>query len=556
MDINDINMIDQRKSYLRRALEGDESIIVSAIHRGDVDLTRALLEGGLPVDRKVLEHGMHLTLLIIAAAHGKDTILELLVQHGADINKTCTNPMNKGITAFAQAALTGLPSTCLTLLNLGADPEIQFTMRVGEMKNNPIFPWLAVLTKNKEFSIELSRVTFAHEDQRKGNVHFRAGRFPKALHHYRKASEEKFFGGGLLNSHTACLANSAATLIKMEEWDAARIMCDHVLELNPAHAKTLARKKIVVEKLKQGSSPLPPPEGRPAFIEASGEKLECSECCSPAKGHCSKCECTLYCSDICQRWAWGKSHKEKSCSKMAKKIKKNRRTHTEGQEELAYAAAKEQQKNDDAPCAHCTKSSGSKTQCSRCRAVPGAGNTYYCNKTCQRAHWKIHKAVCGKAPTGADVETNRSSNMKAGHERSSDEARNLNRRLQTSPTVFFRVEPSITGFSETILIGAPTWDVDTPHNAKLHSPKKKKVAIVRSIKIWFKRERTGKANFTKQDVANMCQDVVLAWAAGCEGVSRVDRSAAVTNGFASYMSPKPKWWKKKEKKEKMKSKKS
>ena len=48
--------------------------------------------------------------------------------------------------------------------------------------------------------------------------------------------------------------------------------------------------------------------------------------------------------------------------------------------------------NNDTKCAKCSKSALDLgrilLKCGRCKKV------YYCNKECQKAHWKIHKPVC------------------------------------------------------------------------------------------------------------------------------------------------------------------
>eukprot|EP00462_Mataza_sp_D1_P018041 CAMPEP_0175137980 /NCGR_PEP_ID=MMETSP0087-20121206/10098_1 /TAXON_ID=136419 /ORGANISM="Unknown Unknown, Strain D1" /LENGTH=214 /DNA_ID=CAMNT_0016420839 /DNA_START=9 /DNA_END=650 /DNA_ORIENTATION=- len=45
----------------------------------------------------------------------------------------------------------------------------------------------------------------------------------------------------------------------------------------------------------------------------------------------------------------------------------------------------------DEKCGFCSKvlpAEGSRCKCSRCKAV------YYCDRECQRKHWKVHKATC------------------------------------------------------------------------------------------------------------------------------------------------------------------
>jgi hypothetical protein len=39
-------------------------------------------------------------------------------------------------------------------------------------------------------------------------------------------------------------------------------------------------------------------------------------------------------------------------------------------------------------CAHCNTAATDLKKCSRCKC------TFYCNAACQKAHWKLHKAIC------------------------------------------------------------------------------------------------------------------------------------------------------------------
>merc|ERR1719235_1698365 len=41
-------------------------------------------------------------------------------------------------------------------------------------------------------------------------------------------------------------------------------------------------------------------------------------------------------------------------------------------------------------CAYCLSAVSKPSTCSQCRSA------YYCGRTCQRNHWKVHKHECGK----------------------------------------------------------------------------------------------------------------------------------------------------------------
>jgi len=45
-------------------------------------------------------------------------------------------------------------------------------------------------------------------------------------------------------------------------------------------------------------------------------------------------------------------------------------------------------------CAACGTPDASRT-CRGCKSVTGLSTARYCNRECQKAHWKAHKADCG-----------------------------------------------------------------------------------------------------------------------------------------------------------------
>jgi len=84
------------------------------------------------------------------------------------------------------------------------------------------------------------------------------------------------------------------------------------------------------------------------------------------------CNLASYCNDSCQQADWV-YHKSVCLASDKAKM--------EGLQHVPAATARD-------GCASCWKTSGSLKVCSRCR------NISYCSKSCQIAHWPIHKPSC------------------------------------------------------------------------------------------------------------------------------------------------------------------
>lgn len=79
----------------------------------------------------------------------------------------------------------------------------------------------------------------------------------------------------------------------------------------------------------------------------------------------------LYCSENCQKKDWKKDHKN----------------------DCLYGAFPSENheifENDEEKCANCSSFSSSLKKCAGCHLVS------YCDRDCQKQHWKSHKAECG-----------------------------------------------------------------------------------------------------------------------------------------------------------------
>ena len=104
---------------------------------GDGDGVRDLLAAGADPDKYKDRYGY--TALLEAAAWGRDSIVSILIQHGADINRQGYY----GNTALHSTAVNGHNEVTATLIKAGADMNIQ--CKDGET----VLHWAAKRGNNK-----------------------------------------------------------------------------------------------------------------------------------------------------------------------------------------------------------------------------------------------------------------------------------------------------------------------------------------------------------------------------------------------------------------------
>jgi hypothetical protein len=114
--------------------------------------------------------------------------------------------------------------------------------------------------------------------------------------------------------------------------------------------------------------------GKPAFERRyDGRKIFASELCHPY--HCYHTEG----DDGTHIWTY-------ACYTVACRRAARRMT-------LDLIASENLQARIEVPCMECCLVLDRPSWCSRCRSVA------YCNQTCQRANWEVHKRMCVSAPT-------------------------------------------------------------------------------------------------------------------------------------------------------------
>lgn len=93
----------------------------SAAEQGDAESVTRLLEEGTPVDS---ENASGETALYLAAKRGHVAVVELLLERGADINKTIESSFGSEGTALHVAVNWGHIDVVRLFLDSGADPNL------------------------------------------------------------------------------------------------------------------------------------------------------------------------------------------------------------------------------------------------------------------------------------------------------------------------------------------------------------------------------------------------------------------------------------------------
>lgn len=90
--------------------------LFDAAREGNSALLRGYLDAGAPA---TLTNAVGDSLLMLAAYHGHEETVQLLVHHGADVNSA----NDRGQTPLAGAVFKGYTAVARVLLDAGADPD-------------------------------------------------------------------------------------------------------------------------------------------------------------------------------------------------------------------------------------------------------------------------------------------------------------------------------------------------------------------------------------------------------------------------------------------------
>lgn len=240
------------------------------------------------------------------------------------------------------------------------------------------------------------------------------------------------------------------------------------------------------------------------------------------------------------------------------------------------------------PCANCLTSTDGKFKCGGCSKEKSLDPVYYCNRDCQKSHWKQggHKKICGQPINYAGQLARIVGNTETLDINPTKVQNDINK----NPNVSMIVTTELTGYTKPIRIIGPIWsfasDVISPRhkhevvlkgmnltpelngksgkvvkfdqetflfhvqlkNKGKSTPEKTTVAVkatnltvlrkkkrdqqlrqcVKSVRKcitkWFKRERTGKANFSGEDIAEVGQDCNSAFWYAIPGVEVYDEN--------------------------------
>ena len=144
-------------------------------------------------------------------------------------------------------------------------------------------------------------------------------------------------------------------------------------------------------------------------------------------------------------------------------------------------------------------------RCSACRCVA------YCGAKCQKTDWTCgHKRECAKLSL-LRMQGNQTSEERAkSAELAGCDTKNF---LLMYPQVQISLPFALTGYTRPVYVLAPAWTRDDCRKTAPHEEARKRKtrkSIVKTIKLHFKRERTGCANFTGEDIGDLALDALLA----------------------------------------------
>ena len=282
----------------------------------------------------------------------------------------------------------------------------------------------------------------------------------------------------------------------------------------------------------------------------------------------------------------------------------------------ALNAAKARCENNKKTCANCLTLTDGKLKCGGCSKEKSLDPVYYCNRDCQKSHWKQggHKKICGQPINYAGQLARHVGNMKTYDHNQTEVINDINK----NPNIALMVTTELTGYTKAVRIIGPIWSFAyeviskksvlfgkkhkhevilkgmnlTPElngksgkvvkfdqetflfhiqlKNKGKSTKEKTTVAVKATNLivlrtkklnqqsrqalksvrkcitkWFKRERTGKANFSGQDIAEVGQDCSMAFWYAIPGVEVYDENNpahADPQFVIQFRDPPPEGW--------------
>ena len=214
---------------------------------------------------------------------------------------------------------------------------------------------------------------------------------------------------------------------------------------------------------------------------------------------------------------------------------------------IALSHAKERAKSKKSTCGACGKvDHATKLRCSQCLTNTGTTVTY-CNRSCQKADWKTHKKVCG---TNAVVSAHKKDNILAEDVK---KKYGCNPDLN-SPKVVLSINHVLSKLNKPVLVLVPIWDFwfsehlyssdgrEKSHKTKTEYDDREDVQkkdikknTKRLIKKWFQLEKTGNAQFTREDISDFAKLVIDGYNLGVDGISLADTQYFLSTKLTSSL---------------------
>ena len=214
---------------------------------------------------------------------------------------------------------------------------------------------------------------------------------------------------------------------------------------------------------------------------------------------------------------------------------------------IALSRAKERAKSKKSTCGACGKvDHATKLRCSQCLTNTGTTVTY-CNRSCQKADWKTHKKVCGKNAAGC------------AHKKDNILAEDVKKKYGcnpdlNSPKVVLSINHVLSKLNKPVLVLVPIWDFwfsehlyssdgrEKSHKTKTEYDDREDVQkkdikknTKRLIKKWFQLEKTGNAQFTREDISDFAKLVIDGYNLGVDGISLADTQYFLSTKLTSSL---------------------
>jgi hypothetical protein len=183
-------------------------------------------------------------------------------------------------------------------------------------------------------------------------------------------------------------------------------------------------------------------------------------------------------------------------------------TEAERHAKIEVKAARARAGSKPSECAECGMASARLFACSACQCV------WYCGPKCQKHAWKAHKEECTRLLSERTISNQASDPMRAASEQ-----RIAGGPWCQFPCAVFALQPSLTRFAKEAIISMPMWQYEflarqVDEDGSPEQNTRYRASIKKSIMCFFTQVRSGGAQFSCNDINNVCIDTALLFLSG------------------------------------------